>query len=99
MTTGPDYYPRLEIIVPTQYDSQVKSLFDAIKKYRICWMAFEMLEDIAQRQKKGLVFSKHRNSILVKSKTNKVLARVWFEQGTTERPKKTYSWAFGAVVP
>lgn len=99
MTTRPDYPPRLEIMAPSPYDDQLKDLFHSIKKYSICWMAFEMLDEISPGKKKGLVFTKHRNMILMKSKTNKVLARVKFEKLTASRPQKAYRWAVKASTP
>ena len=93
MTTRPDYPPRLEIITHSPHDDQVKNLFSVIKKYSICWMAFEMLDEIPPGRKKGLIFSKHRNTILVKNKTNKVLARVKFEKLIASQPQKPYRWA------
>ena len=91
MVLNPDGYPCLEIIVPTQYDDQIQYLYDVIKKCRICWMAFEELNEMPLSRKKGLTLNVQYNTIQVKSKTNRLLARVRFGELPVELPKNIHN--------
>ena len=90
MVLHPDNYPCLEIIAPTQYDDQIKYLYGVIKNCRICWMAFEQLNEMPLNRKKGLTLNIQYNTIQVKSKTNRLLARVRFGELPVALPKKMH---------
>ncbi len=86
-------YPILELIEPSEFDERIDFLFQAIRSNQLCWMAFEQLDEILDRkQRKGLFFAKESNTIAIRSKTQKLLARIWFETKPIQSDQKPYRW-------
>ncbi len=87
-------YPFLEILHSSEYDDDIHILYDLIKNCQLCWMAYELIEEHYNEQngKKCLNIFVSSNTILIKSKTHRILARFWFENIRINTPK-SYSWA------
>ncbi|MEM6358877.1 MAG: hypothetical protein AAF149_06560 [Bacteroidota bacterium] len=88
-------YPVLERLESSEFDERIDFLYNSICKHQLCWMAFEYLEELLfeRKLKKGLFFSKEKNTIAIRSKTQRLLARIWFESRPVEGSKKMYQWS------
>ena len=88
-------YPVLESIESSEYDEKIRFLFESIAHHRLCWMAFEHLEELLsdRKMKKGLLCCKENNTIAIRTKTRRLLARIWFEPKPIENNKTLYKWS------
>ncbi|MEM7108962.1 MAG: hypothetical protein AAF519_12110 [Bacteroidota bacterium] len=88
-------YPILEKLETSEFDERIEFLYQSIAGNQLCWMAFEHLEEILtdRKIKKGLFFSKEKNTIAIRSKSQRLLARIWFESKPVESSKRLYHWS------
>ncbi|MEM9389383.1 MAG: hypothetical protein AAGA02_02850 [Bacteroidota bacterium] len=88
-------YPVLERLESSEFDEKIEFAYNSICKHQLCWMAFEYLEElfVDKKLKKGLFFSKEKNTIAIRSKTHRLLARIWFEPKSVAEGKKIYQWS------
>ena len=94
MATNEIKYPVLEMMESSDCDDRIAFLFNEISEHTVCWMAFERMEEVLSEKKlrRGLFFSIEKNTIAIRGKTQRILARIWFEAKPVESNKKLYQW-------
>ncbi|MEM6525209.1 MAG: hypothetical protein AAF693_15505 [Bacteroidota bacterium] len=88
-------YPVLEKLETSEFDERIEFLYQSISRNQLCWMAYEHLEEVLTDRKirKGLFCSKEKNTIAIRNKSQRLLARIWFEPKPIEISKKLYHWS------
>ncbi|MEM9856569.1 MAG: hypothetical protein AAF843_04415 [Bacteroidota bacterium] len=88
-------YPVLEKVEQSEFDERISFLHQSISGYPLCWMAFEQLEELLldRKLRRGLFICKENNTIAIRSKTQRLLARIWFEAKPIEDSRKLYQWS------
>lgn len=94
MATNEINYPVLEMLESSDFDDRIAFLYNEVSGHQVCWMAFERMEELLadKKLKQGLFFSMEKNTIAIRSRTQRVLARIWFEAKPVETNKKIYQW-------
>lgn len=86
-------YPFMEIVSSSTDTDLLQDLFSQVRDYKICWMAFEILDEFyrTKRYQSMVKLSMRENSIMIHSRTNRLMAQILFEQEVVVAPKP-YRW-------